>query len=59
MNQLNKWVLIASLVFCVLCFAASIWMASVLRDSTSYVMTVIFLLAVIWLAVNVWRSRQQ
>ena len=59
MNQLNKWVLIASLVFCVLCLAASIWMASVLRDSTSYVMTVIFLLAVVWLAVNVWRSRQQ
>ena len=59
MNQLNKWVLITSLVFCIVCLIGSIWMASVLRDSTSYVMTVIFVLAVIWLAVNVWRSWKQ
>lgn len=59
MNQLNKWVLVASLVFCLLCLAGSIWMASVLRDTASYAMTVIFLLAVIWLGVNVWRSRKQ
>ena len=57
MNKLNKIVLVASLVFCIVCLAASIWMASVLRDTASYTMTVIFLLAAIWLGVNVWRSR--
>lgn len=57
MNRLNRIVLILSLVFCILCLAGSIWMASVLRDTTSYTMAVIFLLATIWLGVNVWRSR--
>jgi hypothetical protein len=59
MNKLNRIVLIISLVFCLCCLGASIWMASVLRDQTSYVMATIFLLGSIWLGVNVWRSRKE
>lgn len=59
MNKLNRIVLVVSLVFCVLCLGASIWMASVLRDTASYTMTAIFLLATMWLGVNVWRSRKE
>lgn len=57
MNKLNRIVLILSLVFCLCCLAASIWMASVLRDATSYTMAIIFLLGSVWLGVNVWRNR--
>lgn len=49
MWNLNKTIMILSLVFVVVCLCASVWMSFVLRDAVSYVMTVVFLVACIWL----------
>ncbi len=57
MNPIHRILLTVSLVFCLICLGACIWIASVLRDTTSYCMAGFLLLAVIWIAVNLLRSR--
>lgn len=56
MNNFNTLFQVISLVFCVLCLACALWMASVLRDTTSYVMAGFLLVAVLWLSVELLRK---
>lgn len=51
--------LICSLVASVICLGMSIYMSVVLRDTTSYTMTLLFLIAVVWLGVNVKKNHQK
>lgn len=45
--------MVMSLVFIVLCFGASVWLYSVLKDSTSMVIMAVLFVAMIWYALNV------
>lgn len=58
MEKLNKLFLTLSLIICIVCFGASVWMSVVLHDTVSYGITVLFFFAALWLCVNVWRSRK-
>ena len=49
MWNINKTIMILSLVFVTVCLCASVWMSYVLRDVVSYVMTAVFLVACVWL----------
>ncbi|MBQ6965724.1 MAG: hypothetical protein IJP82_08580 [Bacteroidaceae bacterium] len=53
MEKLKKLFMILSLVFIVICFGASIWLYVVLRDTMSFIIMVIFFLALIWFGFNV------
>lgn len=45
--------MILSLVFIAIGFVASVWLYTVLHDTTSVVMMVIFFLALVWYGFNV------
>lgn len=45
--------MILSLVFILIGFGASIWLYTVLQDTTSIILMVVFLLALIWYGFNV------
>ena len=45
--------MVLSLVFILIGFGASIWLYSVLQDTTSIIMMVVFLVALIWFGFNV------
>ncbi|MBP3214366.1 MAG: hypothetical protein J6M19_05975 [Bacteroidaceae bacterium] len=53
MEKLKKIFMLLSLLFIVLCFGASIWLYTILPDTTSIVIMVIFFLALIWFGFNV------
>ncbi len=53
MEKLKKIFLILSLVFIAIGFGASIWLYTVLHDTTSIIMMVAFFLALIWYGWNV------
>ncbi len=53
MEKANKIVMLCSLVACVLCLGLSIWLALYTHDSFFYASIAIFLLATVWLGVNV------
>lgn len=53
MERLKKIFMVMSLVFIVLCFGASVWLYSVLKDSTSMVIMAVLFVAMIWYALNV------
>lgn len=53
MERLKKIFMVMSLVFIVLCFGASVWLYSVLKDSTSMVIMEVLFVAMIWYALNV------
>ena len=53
MERLKKIFMVMSLVFIVLCFGASVWLYSVLKDSTSMVIMAVVFVAMIWSALNV------
>jgi len=58
MNNMNHTFQICSFIFCCLCLAGAVWMASVLRDTTSWGMVAILAVAAIWLAINVFRKQK-
>ena len=45
--------MVLSLVFILIGFGASIWLYTVLRDTTSIIMMAVFLVALIWYGFNV------
>ena len=49
--------IIVSFVLVLVCLVASIWMTSVLKDRTSYLITAVFALAVVWLGINLFKKR--
>ena len=53
MEKLKKIFMITSLLFIVVCFGASIWLYTVLPDTMSIIIMVIFFLAIVWFAFNV------
>ena len=53
MEKLKKIFMVLSLVFILIGFGASIWLYSVLQDTTSIIMMVVFLIALIWFGFNV------
>lgn len=57
MWKLSKAMMILSFVLVLICLGASIWMTSVLKDTTSYLITGIFALAAVWLGINLFRKR--
>lgn len=56
MGNLNKMVMLLSFIFVTICFGASIWMALVLKDITSYLIVVLFFLAIVWFGINLYKS---
>ena len=55
MERLKKIFMVLSLVFILIGFGASIWLYTVLRDTTSIIMMAVFLVALIWYGFNVKR----
>lgn len=55
MEKLKRLLLCLSLLFCTLCFGASVWMVYVLGDTASWSMAVILFCSVVWLGINVWK----
>ena len=53
MEKLKKIMMVLSLVFIALCFAASIWLYTVLKDSTSIIIMAVLFVALVWYAFNV------
>ena len=53
MEKLKKTFMILSFVFIIIGFGASIWLYTVLRDTTSIIMMAVFLVALIWFGFNV------
>ena len=53
MEKLRKIFMILSLVFILIGFGASIWLYTVLQDTSSIILMVVFLLALIWYGFNV------
>ena len=53
MEKLKKTFMVLSLVFILIGFGASIWLYSVLQDTTSIIMMVLFLVGLIWFGFNV------
>lgn len=53
MEKLKKTFMILSLVFIIVGFGASVWLYTVLRDTTSIIMMVVFLIAMVWYGFNV------
>ena len=56
MWKLSKAMMIVSFVLVLVCLCASIWMTSVLKDTTSYLITAVFALAAVWLGFNLFRK---
>lgn len=56
MQKLQKTLMILSLIFLVICLGASIWAAIVLTDSALYMFAVIFLLAIVWFSITIYKS---
>ena len=44
-----------SFLFLLIGFGASVWLYTVLPDSTSMVIMMLFFVAAIWYGINVWR----
>lgn len=53
MERFKNIFMIASFVFIAIGFGASVWLYTVLHDTTSIVMMAVFLLALIWYGFNV------
>ena len=53
MERLKKIFMVLSLVFILIGFGASIWLYTVLHDTTYIIMMAVFLVALIWYGFNV------
>jgi hypothetical protein len=56
MQRTQKILMFTSLVFLIICLGATIWAASVLNDSSLYLYAAVFVLAIIWFSVTIYRS---
>lgn len=52
----QKILMFTSLVFLIICLGATIWAASVLHDSSLYLYAVVFVLAIIWFSITIFKS---
>lgn len=55
MEKVRKIFMVLSLVFIALGFGASVWLYTVLHDTTSIIMMAVFLIALVWYGFNVKR----
>ena len=53
MENLKKTFMILSLIFIIVGFAASVWLYTVLKDTTSIIMMAVFFIAMVWYVFNV------
>ena len=53
MEKLKKTFMILSHIFIIVGFGASVWLYTVLSDTTSIIMMVVFLIAMVWYGFNV------
>lgn len=53
MERFKNFFVIVSFVFIAIGFCASVWLYTVLHDTTSIVMLVVFFLALVWYGFNV------
>ena len=53
MEKLKKTFMILSLIFIIVGFGASVWLYTVLSDTTSIIMMAVFLIAMVWYGFNV------
>ena len=58
MNKFSRIIWIISTICCFLCLVGSIWMASVMRDSMSYIMVVFFFIALLYFGMNVVKNNK-
>jgi len=56
MLKVSKWVMLISLICVIICFCCAVWMSIQLRDWTSYGVTIVFALAIVWLVINLLYS---
>lgn len=59
MEKANKIVMVCSLVASFICLGLSIWLALYTHDSFFYTSIIVFLVAVVWLGVNVRKLFQK
>ena len=53
MERFKNILMVASFVFIAIGFGSSVWLYTVLHDTTSIIMMVMFLLALVWYGFNV------
>lgn len=53
MENLKKTFMILSLIFIIVGFGASVWLYTVLSDTTSIIMMAVFFIAMVWYGFNV------
>ncbi len=56
MARLQKILMIVSFVFLFICLGATIWAAVVTNDTSLYIYAAIFVLAIIWFGITIYRS---
>lgn len=56
MQRIQKILMMASLLFIVICLGATIWAALALHDPSFYLYTVVFILAFIWFGITIYKS---
>lgn len=58
MSRLQRILMITSLCFLVICLGATIWAAYVLHDLSMLMYAAIFILAIIWFSITLYKSRK-
>ncbi len=56
MVRLQKILMIASLVFTLVCLGATVWAAVVTGDPSFYLYAVLFVFAAVWFGITVYKS---
>lgn len=56
MAHLQKILLIAAVIFLCICLGATIWAAVVTQDPSFYIYAAIFVLAIIWFSITIYKS---
>ncbi len=56
MAKLQKILMIASLVFTLICLGATVWAAIVTHDPSFYLYSALFVLAIVWFGITIYKS---
>ena len=56
LQKSQKILMFTSLFFLFVCLGATIWAASVLNDNSLYIYAAVFVLAIIWFSITIYRS---
>lgn len=57
MDKLKKIFMVLSLIFIAVGFGASVWLYTVLKDTSSIIIMVVFFVALLWYGYNVKHSK--